>query len=90
MNKLLSYRKEIDTLDEALIKLLNDRFDLSKKIGIYKNQNNIKVSDISREESIIKKIHNISDENCSDKIVEVYMKIFEISKNMQYSENSTE
>ncbi len=49
--KKLRYR--IDSIDKKLIKLLEKRFELSKKVGKYKKENKMKVQDKEREKEIL-------------------------------------
>jgi chorismate mutase len=41
MNELENYRKNIDELDKNLIEILAKRFEIVKKVGEYKKENNI-------------------------------------------------
>lgn len=40
---LETYRQEIDAIDTEIIKLLSQRAEISQKIGLYKQQNNLPV-----------------------------------------------
>ena len=53
--KLKEYRKNIDRIDKQIIELLKERFEISKKIGKYKKQNNLPVKNKKREKQIIQK-----------------------------------
>lgn len=46
---LIKARKDIDKIDDKIIKLLAKRLSLVKKIGIYKLRNNIKIYQPIRE-----------------------------------------
>jgi len=41
MNPLTSYRQQIDTIDESLIKLLGERFQVVKQVGVYKKEHDL-------------------------------------------------
>lgn len=43
------YRKQIDEIDEQLVKLLADRFKVTQKVGEYKKLNNLRAVDPDRE-----------------------------------------
>lgn len=78
------YRKKIDEIDEQLIKLLEERLDISVKIGEYKKKNNLDVLDKKREELVIEK--NLSRVENKDyrKLVEDFTKnLMDISKKLQ-------
>jgi len=53
--KLKEYRKNIDRIDKQIIGLLKKRFEISKKIGEYKKQNNLPVKNKKREKQLIEK-----------------------------------
>jgi len=55
--ELKIYRKQLDKIDSQVIKLLEKREKISKKIGQYKKKNKIKVQNKSREKQILKKLN---------------------------------
>ena len=55
--ELKIYRKQLDKIDSQVIKLLEKREKISKKIGPYKKKNKIKIQDKSREKQILKKLN---------------------------------
>ena len=55
MEKLLEYRKEIESIDSQLIELLVQRMELSRKIGQYKKENGLAIFDPKREEELKEK-----------------------------------
>ena len=52
MNNLDKHRKEIDKIDDNIIELLEQRFNLVVEIGQYKKENNLPVFDAKRESAI--------------------------------------
>lgn len=56
MNKLYKLRKKIDVIDHKILKLINQRAELVKKIGKIKKEINEPLFSPSREEDIIKRI----------------------------------
>lgn len=62
MNKdeLKKLRNAIDKIDEKIIELLSQRFDLTDKVGVLKKENNIELIDKSREEYQFNRIREIS------------------------------
>ena len=76
-------RKDIDALDNEIIKLLDKRFDCSKKIGDEKKASNIKVLDSSREQAILDKVAALSSDEHKEYIQEIYKKIMEQSREYQ-------
>ena len=59
-NELRVYRKEIDKVDNKLIKLLNERGRIVQKIGKIKKQVNLDIYQPEREKKIIERIKSKS------------------------------
>ncbi len=55
MDKLKSYRKEIDSIDKEILSLCVERLKLVEKVWEHKKQNNLNLSDLSREDAIYTK-----------------------------------
>ena len=62
MNDIVSLRKKIDRIDKRLLRLLKKRQVLSLKIGYYKKNNNLDITDKKREKELNKKIIKLSNE----------------------------
>lgn len=85
MKAISVLRKEIDSLDNEIISLLENRLNISRKIGEYKKANHLEVLDTKREEEILKKICNkIDNKNYQNSIIEIYKTIFLESKKLQF------
>jgi len=56
MNPLKNFRKDLDKIDKEIIFLLNKREKISKKVGIYKKKNKMKIQDKKREKQMLDKI----------------------------------
>ena len=87
-NELDNLRVKINNIDNELIKLLNDRMNISIEIGNYKKSKNMKVFDKEREESLLNKLIEINNETNNKKIDEEFIKdlwdkIMNFSKNLQ-------
>jgi len=87
-NELDNLRVKINSIDNELIKLLNDRMNISIEIGKYKKSKNMKVFDKEREESLLNKLIEINNETNNKKIDEEFIKdlwdkIMNFSKNLQ-------
>lgn len=55
-------RREIDTIDKAIIEKLSERLQAVQKIGDYKKQHNITVQDPNREAKLYIKLNQLSQE----------------------------
>jgi len=80
MDKVDNLRKQIDILDVELMKLLNKRYDMSKKIGEIKLNSKKEILDQSREDHVLDKIRRYSHSN---QIESVYKTIMNESKKIQ-------
>ncbi len=49
------YRKEIDEIDEALLKLFEKRMDVSRKVGEYKRRHGMEIFVPEREKAVVEK-----------------------------------
>ena len=54
------YRERIDGLDEQLIRLLAERFEITKAVGQFKAENNLPAADPEREQQQIAQLHKIA------------------------------
>lgn len=83
-DSLLDCRKEIDTIDEKVVELLEYRMKISKQVGEIKKRDNIIVLDSSREEEILDRIRdNVKSDDIKDVICDVYKCIMSKSKELQ-------
>lgn len=83
MIELELMRKKIDEIDDKLLVLFRERLEVSKKIGLIKKKNNIKIFDPEREQEIIdNSLKNISG---TERIyIEKFLKnLMDISKEVQ-------
>ncbi|MDE5546066.1 MAG: chorismate mutase [Anaeroplasmataceae bacterium] len=72
MSKLDDARTKINQIDEAMLKLFEERMQAVQMVAEYKLENHLPVLDASREQSIIDK--NVS--MLTDKELEKYYRIF--------------
>jgi len=59
---LQGYRERIDVLDEQLIKLLAERFEITKAVGAYKAAEGLPPADPSREATQVARLRSIAEE----------------------------
>jgi chorismate mutase/prephenate dehydratase len=78
-------RKQIDELDNQILKLIAERINIAQDIGQEKRKAGKPVEDKTREEQILKKVKKIAlTENIDpDEIGKIYQKIISISKEAQ-------
>ncbi len=83
MIELELMRKKIDEIDDKLLVLFRERLEVSKKIGLIKKKNNIKIFDPKREQEILdNSLKNVSG---TERIyIEKFLKnLMDISKEVQ-------
>ncbi len=62
MQTLEELRKEIDSIDETILKLLSSRFQLTRKIGELKSLGEWPVQDLEREEQLFDRLNHLASE----------------------------
>ena len=86
-NPLETFRFEINSIDTEILKLLDKRMKISKKIGDYKKSNNIQVLDKSREkiviDNLVSKNSNMNLNLNEELIKNLWNNIMSYSKNIQ-------
>ena len=83
IQEMKNFRKEIDIIDEKLIKLFQRRMEISREIGKYKRLHKIPVLDASREAEKLKKVSELADKNMEEYCLILYNKIMELSRDYQ-------
>lgn len=82
--ELEKIREKIDQIDEKIVQLLEERFDIVEKVAQYKKENNKNIYDEKREKEVIKKILNKIKNNKLEKYIKnIYEIIMENSKKYQ-------
>ncbi len=82
-------RKEIDSIDDKLIKLLSKRMDCSLKVAEIKRAEGMPVYHPGREQSIFDKVKEKGGKY-GDYFVELYRMLMECSRALQYENLSTD
>jgi len=80
-------REKIDSIDEELLKLLNQRMEVVKKVGEFKQQTKGAIYRPEREKEIIDRLANLSNGLLNkDAIEAIFMEIFAVSRNLELPE----
>tara|TARA_B100001093_G_C26234377_1_gene761629 strand:- start:99 stop:371 length:273 start_codon:yes stop_codon:yes gene_type:complete len=82
------FRNKINSIDNELVRLLNDRMNLSIEIGKYKKSRNMKVFDKEREEVLLNRLIEINNKIEKNKLNEEFIRnlwdiIMNFSKSLQ-------
>ena len=80
MDKINELRSKINTIDDTIMSLLEERYNISLEIGILKDKLKVAVLDQNREEYILNKASKYSH---SPLIESVYKTIMKESRNLQ-------
>ena len=76
--------KEIDNLDEEIIRLLKKRMHISKEVGKLKEILDIPVEDKMREKEIIDRLNTYAGKNLSEEqLIRIFTAVFRSSKQVQ-------
>jgi len=76
-------RRQIDRIDDELIRLFQQRMDIAAKVARYKQQHNIPIYDPERERQ---KLHDLSqkvENNRAAYVTMLYSLLFELSRTEQ-------
>ena len=83
-----SLRKEIDSIDDHLLELINQRTSIVDKLGILKKDSN-NIVDKKRETEVISRLLKLHKGNFSkESIVRIWREIFYTSANIQLKNNN--
>ncbi len=84
MNLLEESRAKIDSIDEQIVKLFEQRFQAVQGVVKYKMENGMQVLDSSREQAILKKnIERLTDQTLIPYFQDFYQHMMDVSKNYQ-------
>lgn len=83
MADLKDIRKELDALDDELIKLFLKRMSLSEEVAKIKIRDGLPLVHQGREDEIIERLSNGQSEEMKEYIGDFYRNIFEISRKRQ-------
>ncbi len=84
------YRKQIDQIDDNIVKLFAERMSIASKIAEYKKEKNLPVMDPKREREIISSVIEKSPDELKDYTPLLYSLIFELSRSYQNRLNGSQ
>ncbi|MCP4481853.1 MAG: prephenate dehydratase [bacterium] len=81
-------RKQIDKIDDQLVKLLNQRFKVSYQVGEHKKAHDLDVHNFSREHEILSALsEKLEEPMCKEYIYNIYSEILSASRAVQNPTN---
>jgi len=85
---LNKYRKEIDDIDDEILKLLNRRMIAVKTIGDLKHTTGSAIYRPEREREILDRLKSLNDGYLNDDAIDaIFQEIFAVSRNIELPEN---
>lgn len=84
MEDLSTSRQQINELDQQLVKLLEERFNVVTKVSDYKRQHNLPVLDAKREQQVLTKVAALTNQtDLLPYLQEIYQEIMQRSREYQ-------
>ena len=77
------YRKQIDAIDDELIRLFKERMSVARDIALYKKEHDLPVSDAVREEEKLAVIGEKAGGELGPYARKLYALLFELSRAYQ-------
>ena len=82
MRDLSEIRKDINSIDEELLKLFKRRMDCAEEVAEYKKANNLPILNESREQEILNRVYEQGGEY-GEYAKELFEKLMELSRRLQ-------
>ncbi len=79
-------RKNIDEIDDELLRLFEKRMEITHQVAQYKIENGIKVFQSERENAIIDKVRSKAPDGLQNSVETLFTTIMDIGKSKQFSE----
>ena len=80
---IIDLRREINIIDENIVKLFNKRMELAAEIAEFKIRNDLAVYVPAREQEILKRLSEQCAPELAEYIQALYLRIFELSRDYQ-------
>ncbi len=81
-------RDKLDTIDNELLELINDRMDIVHKVGVLKANSGGVIYRPEREKAIINRLNSLNKGKLNKAAIEaLFLEIFAISRNLELPEN---
>ena len=87
MQELDKLRQKIDSIDDRILELLNERMEVVKKVGELKNRSKAPIYRPEREIAILNRLKSKNKGPLNDKAIEaIFLEIFAVSRNLERAE----
>lgn len=85
---LKELRDQLDTIDNKILELINNRMDIVHEVGRVKAKSGGAIYRPEREKAIIDRLNSINEGRLNKKAIEaLFLEIFAISRNIELPEN---
>lgn len=85
---LKALRDKLDTIDDQLLKLINERMEVVHEVGVLKAHSGGAIYRPEREKAIIDRLEELNDGKLNRAAIEaLFLEIFAISRNLELPEN---
>jgi len=85
---LKALRDKLDTIDDQLLKLINERMDVVHEVGVLKAHSGGAIYRPEREKAIIDRLEELNEGKLNRAAIEaLFLEIFAISRNLELPEN---
>lgn len=81
--ELTKLREKLDSLDEEIVKLFEERMEVCKAVAEYKKKVGKPVLDEQREAAKIKQVRELSENGMQDYVEELFKEIMRLSRKLQ-------
>jgi chorismate mutase/prephenate dehydratase len=90
--QLATYRQQIDSIDQRLVQLIQERARVVQQVGVIKQEAHIPVTDTSREQVVIQKAEDLGKGGPlpPEAVGRIYQKLVEEMRNWEASLNKNE
>lgn len=84
LEKLDNLREKIDTIDEEIVKLFEERMDIVRRVAEYKKENSMEILNTNRENQVIEtQLNNLKNKSIQKETEELLKYIMYISRSLQ-------
>ncbi|MDD3462153.1 MAG: prephenate dehydratase [Sulfurospirillaceae bacterium] len=87
MDKLEVYRKEIDAIDDEILKLLNQRMEIVRNVGILKQTSRTAIYRPEREKQILDRLKSVNIGLLKPSAIDaIFLEVFAVSRTLEFPE----
>ena len=81
--ELTDYRKQLDEIDSEILRLFSERMDIASQIALWKQEKNLPVLDLRREQEKLRRVEEQSGEELAEYSFTLFSVLLELSRSRQ-------